>query len=384
MKKSILLIVLFLFVELVSAQTNFPFASRQVRDSITAQLKKQIHSTIELPLNDSTFQKWMGAFWAMELMLYKPTGYEEIISLQLSRLPQMGPGFQRTFFEMLYTLYPNEFAMEVQPIVKQLKSEKVKAMALEYLALSGKSASIEPSDKFLQSEYYQHYKYIRSKTQQSLPSKNDFLDSSFLPNQTVLCSFQSTNRNIPGYLMIRLPKGEWMTNEKGEALKFPQLARAISNLPFYLTNGNTPQGLYKIIGIDTSDNNWIGPTTNLQMILPFENNSSEFFGTATAYEAHYNNLLGAHLQQFIGLKESYWAGKIGRTEIIAHGTTINPEYYKQQPYYPNTPSLGCLCSPELWNETGACSYSAQAQWMNYVLQIQQLPSYLIVAEVIDL
>jgi hypothetical protein len=326
----------------------------------------------------------MGAFWAMELMLYKPAGYEEKISLQLSRLPQMGPGFQRTFFEMLYTLYPNEFAMEVQPIVKQLKSEKVKAMALEYLALSGKSASIEPSDKFLQSEYYQHYKYIRSKTQQSLPSKNDFLDSSFLPNQTVLCSFQSTNRNIPGYLMIRLPKGEWMTNEKGEALKFPQLARAISNLPFYLTNGNTPQGLYKIIGIDTSDNNWIGPTTNLQMILPFENNSSEFFGTATAYEAHYNNLLGAHLQQFIGLKESYWAGKIGRTEIIAHGTTINPEYYKQQPYYPNTPSLGCLCSPELWNETGACSYSAQAQWMNYVLQIQQLPSYLIVAEVIDL
>jgi hypothetical protein len=376
--------VLFLFVELVSAQTNFPFASRQVRDSITAQLKKQIHSTIELPLNDSTFQKWMGAFWAMELMLYKPAGYEEKISLQLSRLPQMGPGFQRAFFEMLYTIYPLEFDVEVQPIIKQLKSDKVKAMALEYLALSGKYAFIEPSDKFLQSEYYQHYKYMRSKPQQSLPSKKDFLDTSFLPNQTVLCSFQSTDRNKPGYLMIRLADGTWMKNEKNEELKFPQLARSISSLPFYLTNGNTPQGLYKVTGIDTSDNNWIGPTTNLQMIMPFENNASEFFGTTTAYENYYNNLLGAHLQQFIGLKESYWAGKIGRTEIIAHGTTIKPEYYKNQSYFPHTPSLGCLCSPEEWDENGYRIYSSQAQWIAYILSQQIKPNWQIVAEVLDL
>ncbi|MBX9784414.1 MAG: hypothetical protein K2X48_14080 [Chitinophagaceae bacterium] len=384
MKKAGLIICLLMVAEIVSAQTIFPFASKSNRDSVTVKLKDQIHQTIKLPLNDSTSQKWMGAFWAMELMLYKPAGYEEKISLQLSRLSQMGPGFQRAFFEMLYTLYPKEFDVEVHPIVKQLKSDKVKAMALEYLALSGKSAFIDPSDKFLQSEYYLHYKYMRSKTQQPLPSKKDFLDTSFLPNQTVLCSFQSTSRNIPGYLMIRLADGTWMKNEKGEELKFPQLARAISNLPFYLTNGNTPQGLYKITGVDTSDNNWIGPTTNLQMVMPYENNSSEFFGTATAYEAHYNNLLGTHLQQFIGLKESYWAGKIGRTEIIAHGTTINPEYYKQQTYYPNTPSLGCLCSPETWNEKGECTYSAQAQWMNYILKPEQLPSYLIVAEVIDL
>lgn len=376
--------ICFVCVELASAQTIFPFASKHVRDSITAQLKQQINRTMQLPLNDSTAQKWMSAFWAMEIMLYKPAGYKEKISLQLSRLPKMGPGFQRAFFEMLYTLYPTEFDVEVQPIVKQLKSEKTKAMALEHLALSGKSAFIDPSDKFLQSDYYHHYRYMRSKTQQVLPSKKDFLDTSFLPHQTVLCSFQSKDRNKPGYLMIRLANGTWMKNEKNEELKFPQLARSISNLPFYLTNGNTPQGLYKVTGIDTSDNSWIGPTTNLQMILPFENDASEFFGTATAYESYYYDLLGTHLQQFVGLKESYWAGKIGRTEIIAHGTTINPEYYKEQFYYPNTPSLGCLCSPEIWNEKGECSYSVQAQWMQYILEFQQLPSYLIVAEVGDL
>ena len=184
--------------------------------------------------------------------------------------------------------------------------------------------------------------------------------------------------------MIRLADGTWMKNEQGVPLQFPQLARSISNLPFYLTNGNTPQGLYKITGIDTSTNHWIGPTTNLQLIMPFENKASEFFGSDTSYEYHYGNLLGNHLQQFIGLKESYWAGKIGRTEIIAHGTTIDPQFYKEQAYYPNTPSLGCLCSPELWNEKGERTYSAQAQWIQYIISKQILCAYLIVAEVLDL
>lgn len=365
-------------------KASFFFASRQCRDSVTLQLKEQINKTILLPLTDNTYQQWMGAYWAMELMLYKPAGYQEKISLQIERLLQMGPGFQRAFLEMLYTLYPTDFDDEVQLIVNQLKSEKVKAMALEYLALSNKSYFIELSDQFLKSNYFLQYQYVRSKLQQSLPSKYDFLDSSFMPQQTVLCSFQSINRNKPGYLMIRLSNGTFMKDEKGEELKFPQLARAISNLPFYLTNGNTPQGLYKITGVDTSTNKWIGPTTNLQMILPFENKTYDFFGTDTAYEFFFKNLLGNKLHLYKGLWESYWAGKMGRTEIIAHGTTIDPLYYKTQSYFPNTPSLGCLCSPEIWNDKGEQTYSSQVEWMKLVQEFIQKPGYLIVADVNDL
>jgi hypothetical protein len=91
----------------------------------------------------------------------------------------------------------------------------------------------------------------------TLPKKKDFLNPQFLSGQTVLCSFQSTNRDEPGYLMIRNAKGKWRTDENNVPLKFPQLARSITNLPYYLTNGNTPQGLFKITGLDTSNNNWI-------------------------------------------------------------------------------------------------------------------------------
>lgn len=142
-----------------------------------------------------------------------------------------------------------------------------------------------------------------------------------------------------------------MTGVKGQVLKFPQLARSITNLPYYLNNGNTPQGLFKITGVDTSDNSGIGPTTNLQLIMPFENGPEVFFGTNTSFIFHYNKLLGS-LEKYQSLWESYQAGKIGRSEIIAHGTTINPQYYCHEKYFPPTPSLGCLCSPETCKKKG--------------------------------
>ncbi len=384
MKKYLVIIFLVICAQQVTAQNTFYFASKQCRDSVTTQLRQQIYNTIKLPLADSTYQKWMAAYWAMELLLYKSELYEQKISSQIAMLPKFGPGFQRSFLEMLYTLYPAVYTKEITVVWKQLKGDKAQGMALEYLSLAGANVEMGFDHSFRSSMYYQQYMYMRSKEQQPLLKKNQLLDDSFLKGQTVLCSFQSPNRNNPGYLMIRLPNGEWMKNDKGEELKFTQLARAISNLPFYLTNGNTPQGLYKITGVDTSTNNWIGPTTNLQMILPFENNVYDFFGTDTAYQSFYQNLLGSKLNSYKGLWETYWAGRVGRTEIIAHGTTINPSYYQSQSYYPNTPSLGCLCSPEIWSETGERVRSSQAEWIQVVESLAVKPAYLIVAEVADL
>jgi len=51
------------------------------------------------------------------------------------------------------------------------------------------------------------------------------------------------------------------------------------------------------------------------------------------------------------MMEAWSAGYAGRTEIIAHGTTIDPEYFRDKPFYPLTPTMGCLCAKELWNPT---------------------------------
>jgi hypothetical protein len=65
----------------------------------------------------------------------------------------------------------------------------------------------------------------------------------------------------------------------------------------------------------------------------------------------YKDLLPLSWRNYSPMNEAWEAGKIGRTEIIAHGTTIDPEYFKDKPYYPLTPTMGCLCAKEVWNIT---------------------------------
>jgi len=138
---------------------------------------------------------------------------------------------------------------------------------------------------------------------------------------------------------------------------FEQLARSASNLPYFITNGSTPQGVYSIQGGAVSRNQLIGPTPNFQLTMPYEGRWQQYFQTPDSIpwdstrnvEAMYNQLMPSNWAGYAPMQEVFNAGKIGRTEIIAHGTTINPEYFKDKPYYPLTPTMGCLCAKELWN-----------------------------------
>ncbi|MBP9214941.1 MAG: hypothetical protein KBF36_10320 [Chitinophagaceae bacterium] len=385
-KKQLFTSFIFLLLTINSfaqSNTSYFFASKHCRDSVTKNLITQIEATITLPPNELNYKKWSETFWAMELMLYTPKGYEQLIPQQIKNISTTTADFQRSFLEMLYTLYQKKFSNNVAAIWETLATDKIKAMALEYMANATIFPAIKKTNPFYNSAYYTAYIKRWKQKKSQLPKKKDFLSNQFLPGQTVLCSFQSTNRDQPGHLMIRNANGQWRTDENDVPLKFPQLARSINNLPYYLTNGNTPQGLFKITGLDTSNNNWIGPTTNLQMVLPFENGTEIFFSSDTLFEIFYTKLLGP-LKKYTSLMETFEAGKLGRSEIIAHGTTINPAYYQKKKYFPNTPSMGCLCSPESWNEKGERIYSSQAAWINELQKIKKQPTYLIVADISDL
>src|ERR1700759_60462 len=84
------------------------------------------------------------------------------------------------------------------------------------------------------------------------------------------------------------------------------------------------------------------------------------------------------------MMEAFAAGTIGRTEIIAHGTTIDPEYYKGRPFYPLTPTMGCLCAKELWNPTSG--HPLVSEQLNLITAFQSAPGqkgYLYVINVDD-
>lgn len=362
----------------ISAQITFPFTSSQQRLALENKLINDINNIEKLKVTDSNYSKFKSAYWAMELIQYKPKWFHHFALKNITQLPSTSAQYQQAFLEMLYTLYPKMYTTEIEKIWQQLATAKNKVTALEYLALAKKYPVIK--DFTTDSLYFYLYKkHINTAKKNFDP--NAILNTHFLPNQIVVVSFQYHDRNKPGFLMIRTSQHQWLKNKDSSVFKAPQLARSVTNLPYYITNGNTPQGLYKLDGFDSSTNNFIGPTTNLQMRMPFEIDDDSFFvNNQRNTELSYKTLLGS-LSSYDNLWQSFYAGKIGRSEIIAHGTAINPNYYKNKPYYPNTPSMGCLCSPEIWNDKGIRTYSAQQLWIDELKKLGGGKGYLIVVEI---
>jgi hypothetical protein len=173
--------------------------------------------------------------------------------------------------------------------------------------------------------------------------------------QKIIYSFQRWNRDYPGMAIIQDADGNFLRDAEGHLLCFEQLARSGSDLPYFLTNGSTPQGVYHLLGTGIAHNNFIGPTPYLSMILPFENSWEKYFGQNRADTNDslflYKELFPESWRDYKPMMEAWSAGKSGRRAIIAHGTTLDPEYFKGKPFYLFTPTQGCLCAKELWNPT---------------------------------
>ncbi len=204
----------------------------------------------------------------------------------------------------------------------------------------------------------------------------------------MIYSFQRWNRDYPGLAVVQNGDGTFARDSHGKLLLFQQLARSASGLPYFITAGNTPQGIYSVQGTGISHNNLIGPTPNLQMLLPFENNLLYWHqlpdSTATFLQ-NYTLLLPADWRNYLPMLEAVQAGAAGRTAIIAHGSTIDPDYFKDKPFFPLTPTLGCLSTQENWNiYTGKLLQSDQFDFVNtYLAREEDEAGYLLVINLDD-
>lgn len=366
----------------LQAQVKSDFATALHRANETKRLKVLVDSTVQLPVEDRHAAAWRSACWAMELMLYAHPRFEKRLPEIAMAFPHIDASLQWALLEAWYTLYPGKSADLLVKAWPHARSNKIKALMLLHFNAGNIQFSIPDTDAFRTSPYFRSYVSIQRQAKPVHTLKSiERMD--LLQGQSLLVSVQYRDRDQPGFLIIRDHQGNWAKDKQGNLLRYEQLARSITNLPYYLTNGNTPQGLYRITGTAVSSNAWIGPTNNLQLVMPFEMPSLTPFFEDTAHStAQYAQLLGK-LSADSSLWQSYDAGLLGRSEIIAHGTTIPSEYYAGKSYYPNTPSLGCLCSPEVWDATGKRRRSVQEAWMAKVAALKVMPTYLLVIEVAD-
>ncbi len=399
----VFLCLLFSHVDLITAQTVDTFYSKDTRADNKARLYRNIvnnaiNQNLSLPLNDSSEENWMDAFWGMELIRYKSPWADSRIYTAFDGIDKKSVSFKRALLELVYTNYPFEFTKEVTQLMYKAENDKIFAMCAEYLfkakpelksaiaAILVKKLALN-KDAAILTELNFRVNDVTGKNK--LPDIKALLFHPFFEHATVVFSFQRNNRNYPGLVIVRDTLGNFVKDDYGNFFSVHQLARSITNLPGYLTNGNTPQGIFRMFGTDVSRSSFIGPTPNIQLTMPFETSPQHFMNdssiTDTSWTTNwYKKLLPESWKSYYPIYGSYYAGKAGRTEIISHGTTINPDYYRGQPYYPLTPSLGCLCTKEIWDEAdGRRIISDQQKLLLALLKAGGANGYLVVIELND-
>lgn len=221
----------------------------------------------------------------------------------------------------------------------------------------------------------------------SQPPLADLLAAPFKAGLPVVYSLQRRDRRHIGLALVRGADGRFVRQTDGSVFHIPHLALALSGLPGTLTNGNTPQGLFTVVGAGTAENPWIGPTPYLESKLPVEASVAEFehgaaFGAWT--EARYEAWLPPSWRGHAALKEAWLAGLAGRSELLLHGTTIDPQPYRQRPWYPGTPSAGCLVALESWSpDDGRGLKSDQLSLLQAFTRDGLDRGYLVVVEIDD-
>jgi hypothetical protein len=306
--------------------------------------------------------------------------------------------FQKKLLELAYANYPGKFYAPVTGLINQTTDPKVFALCAEYLIQHGQRDNIQNIDSLLRKKFGDSLVYnpvLFMLLNRLHPSKlqlssqqvfQQLFSKYFLPGQVVMFSVQRKNRDYPGLVLLRNAAGNFVKDSSGKFFHIPQLARSISNLPSYLTNGNTPQGIFRMYGFKISMSSFIGPTANVQMGMPVELSKKKYFNDSSIFDSvwrveDYQHLLGNSLSTYMPLYEAWYAGMAGRTEIIAHGTTLDPELYRGMEYYPLTPTQGCLCTKEIWD--GKRLESDQQKLVNGLLKAGGGEGYCVVIEIDD-
>ena len=365
----LIILLSFLSVNCFAQETViFKDATKAKRDNLSRHLNNTtITKNLSLLLSDSTEENWQDAFYAIALLQNKNPQIDRKINMAVADVMNRSVSFQRALLEILYDMYSGLYLKEIKLLLNTTADAKLFAMCGEYLLKSVKSPAEKnqllvlarkKASQDMQGPHLEQliFSITSSGKAMAVPSVHTLLTKNYLKGNVLLISFQRKNRNYPGLALVRDSSGNFIKDESGSVLAVPQLARSIYNLPGYISNGNTPEGIFRMDGFDVSRLSMIGPTTNVQLTMPLEYHAHHFYRDSTLPDSIgsiqlYKKLLPKNFTNYYPIQQSFFAGKAGRTEIIAHGTTVDPAYYTGLLYHPFTPTMGCLCTIEMWSPT---------------------------------
>lgn len=375
-------------------QLRSDYILKENRVLFREQFKQRTKNTLTGSLSKQNEKLWMSRFREVSLNLYMSNDVLEGLTKAIRYAESSSPKFQSSAIETIYTLCPDFSRNEIYNIFMNTKDVNVFGTA-SYFLLNHPSNPLEA--KIISEMLVQKFPgwaddKILSMLKSDLDGEYPFptrsqltalLRHDFQKDKTIIYTFHRKNRKFPGVTVIKQPDGKFVRDDYGKILGINQLALSVSNLPGYLSQGNTPQGIFSIVGFYVSPTESIGPTANVITRIPFEVAPKIFYHDAAKNSDwkidNYINLLPTELKNFVPILESFYAGKMGRRLIVMHGSTDDLTFYEGQPYYPLTPSKGCITAKEIWDEnTGRCIESDQVKLMNAYFSTGELKGFLVV------
>ncbi len=381
--------------EILESPSTLARERRKLKESLYA---RTIGETFRYEPTADFEYRYESAFWAVSQFMVDDSLVREGFRKTMQAYGTLGTGTRRSFLEAFYAVDPPGFDKGIESILRTETVPKLFAMAAlqtirrqpgkreEVLRLMKARWPGYSKDPILQS-LEDHLNRGAGYASARQPDLHDWFEHQRRMGVATVYSFQRWNRDFMGLAVVQFADGRFARDSSGRLVTIRQLARSASNLPYFITNGNTPQGLFRITGIGRSTNTFIGPTPNLQMTMPFEGYWKDFSpndADTTDPAAAYGRLLPETWRSLAPMYESFRAGKAGRTEIIAHGTTIDPEYFRGKPFHPVSPTLGCLCALERWDpQTGRLSESDQWLLARTFTRNGDSTGYMVVVNVSD-
>jgi hypothetical protein len=379
--------------------TDFVLYNRRV--ALEKDLRERmIGRHFSLPLDSNSEDGYLSGCWAVEQFLFDGPEVRQGFDHLFAGYGALGYDTKRALLEAVYAVEPERYRREEAGLLEKEQDPHLFALCAVYLYRVDSGAGAADALKVKLAERFPGYDTVAVLHElvgwmgyhlPEVPNMSELLG--WTRGGKTIYSFQRRDRDYPGLAIVQNVDGRFVRDEAGRLQVFEQLARSGPGLPYFLTNGNTPQGVYSIQGTDISQTNFIGPTPNLQLLLPGEGVWGKYFHDSVA--AVDGGFGGDSLSRYLGLLPPGWrgykpmmeawvAGVAGRTAIIAHGTTIDPEYYRGKPFYPLTPTMGCLCAKELWNVTsGHLLVSEQNNLVNAFLSTPGRRGFLVVVNVDD-
>ncbi|GJQ62684.1 MAG: hypothetical protein SCALA702_17370 [Melioribacteraceae bacterium] len=401
-----ILVLLFLVTPIIAQnpvaleELHSNFALKKSRVEFKRELQERINNILGGKLQSSVEKAWISVFKDISLAYWRDSTVLSALARGYESFEQRGIIFRRALMETAFTLYPDKFNNYINEIYSSTTDPMLFAYSVNIRKYQEKDYKIESAIVELEKRFpeYKSDNVLRQlaydietsgkKLHEVLPSPEIILGHHFEKNATIIYTFLNKNREFPGLSVIKSPDGSFVRDESGEIFHVRQMGVSVSNLPAYVRGGNTPQGIFSIVGWYVSPTDEIGPTPCVLTRIPFEKPPSTFFHKNNKYKtwhiSDYSNLLPESWKDYEPMYQSYFCGKMGRGLIVMHGSVDDLSFYKDKPYYPLTPTKGCLVTKELWDEeTGKATESDQAKLFNAFISTGSTNGYLVVVDIID-